>query len=314
MEEIDFLKSGNKNQKAKTSKKDVDYHNPKEEKPKKEKKKKEKKGIFSSLFKPKKEKPEPKKKEAPTPVGLTPEEKEKISEILKEVEAKPKTKSKKVIIPPEKLEKKEEKKEEVEETIEKIKNGEIPLNAVDVNLIPKELLAELKPEKKIINLVWIGFATSLLVVIVYATLFYLQSTYLTKTEINHQKMEELEDDIISYRPLQKQVEGYNESITRINQLLEQHIYWSVFFEMLQEYTLPNVSFASLSGGTDGTFTITANAPDYATITNQIEVLKQAENFVKNIEVTSATATVEEEVIKSVNFNITLQVNPDIFVI
>ena len=58
--------------------------------------------------------------------------------------------------------------------------------------------------------------------------------------------------------------------------------------------------------------MTARAPDYKTITNQIQVFKQASEFIESVEVNSATANLEESEITSVNFSITIQVKPEIF--
>ena len=217
-------------------------------------------------------------------------------------------------LPPKKTKKtKGPKQEELEQTVEKIKNGEIPIEALDVNLIPKDLLHELKPERKFINLFWIGLATCLVVLIVYGALFYMQSFYLKQTEVNHQKIEELEDEIVAYTPLKEQVDKYNTQINDINSLLERHIYWNVFFQLLEENILPEVILTNITGSVDGPFTLTAQAPDYKTITSQVAVFEQADNFINKVEVSSATATLEEEEMSHVTFSATIHVVPEIFI-
>ncbi|MBU0731880.1 hypothetical protein KKC88_03315 [Patescibacteria group bacterium] len=323
---------------------------PKKKKPQKTKKKKEdkpeknkeeKKGFFSGLFKSKKkeEKPKANRTEGPEmqepdepeePEVLPPlklEEKDALDKIISE-ETKPLEPSPLIPEKPRPVPTPEPKPiprpvpkpapvplaPELEQTVEKIKNGEIPLEAIDVNLIPKEMLQELKPEKKLINLLWIGLATSLILMVIYAGVFYLQSFYLKQAQINQEKVEALEDDIIAYKPLQEEIIDYNQKIEDINKLLKRHIYWNVFFQLLEENILPTVKLTSMSGGITEPFTIVAEAPDFKTVTSQIEVFEQAKSFIKNVEVNSATATPSEDgQAGTVTFTATITVEPGIFI-
>jgi len=216
------------------------------------------------------------------------------------------TASKKEIVLPPVVVHKENLKSLAPQDAMKIKKGELSSSFLDVNLIPDKLIAGLSPITKIRRIIWAGIASLVFILIISAGILAYQ-TYLINQVISTQReIKNVEDEIITYVPWQKDAVAFNQQIDGITKLLDRHIYWTEFFSFLEQNTLPNVHYANLSVDTSGVFTLAATAPDYGTVSKQIAVFKQSDIITK-VSVVGATDNGTQ-----INFNISLTVTPSIF--
>ena len=100
-------------------------------------------------------------------------------------------------------------------------------------------------------------------------------------------------------------------VDEIETLLNKHVYWTKFFEKLEENTLPNVKFTGFAGTLGSDITLQAIAPDYQTVSKQWIHLQNADDFVKKVTIGGATLSVSENDI-DVSFSLTLDFVEDIF--
>jgi len=186
-----------------------------------------------------------------------------------------------------------------------------------VNLLPHKLAKRDSPDD-----FWRGFMLWQLTALVLISLGYggmITAKYylVQKTQNVQRQIEAVNQEINSYADLQTEVAVLDQRAQAIQGLLSQHIYWTNFFQQLAEYTLPQVNYTSFSGAKDGIISLTATAPDYQSISQQIAVFKNQWSAVQGIYTDSAqslrssvnTNTTATEA--KIQFTLNLQIDPKI---
>lgn len=198
----------------------------------------------------------------------------------------------------------------------------------DVNLVPDDLMDELNPKKKILLIVYFTIIFCLIVALMYTAIYIYKRTIINRvTDLNIQ-IEEVNKEISKISTVKKEVEQINNAINDVDSILDTHVYWSQFFEFLEENTISDVYYTSFNGTISGNIVLNAIGRNFKNVSQQIEVFKQADEYVKDVQVDSAQkvqigitrANAEEledgeeemEMHDAVSFNITLIVLPDIF--
>jgi Tfp pilus assembly protein PilN len=156
----------------------------------------------------------------------------------------------------------------------------------------------------------------LLVVIgmVYGYMFYRQSQIQGKIEDVLDEISVVEREITGFQDIRAQAQALREKVDSVNQLLDNHVYWSQFLSYLEKYTIEDVYYSNLSGNTNGKITLTATARDLTALANQYTIFQNATDFVEEVEIeTAVTEAVEEESESTkIGFSIALEINQDIF--
>jgi len=103
---------------------------------------------------------------------------------------------------------------------------------------------------------------------------------------------------------------WNKQLVSASQVLDKHVRWTRFFNLLESKTMPTVSYLSLSGDSElGTVTLDALAKSYRDVAEQIVIFRN-EPSIMDVRTTSAAAKINEagEVV-GVAFNVVLKVDP-----
>ncbi|MFA5069867.1 MAG: hypothetical protein WC528_01160 [Patescibacteria group bacterium] len=192
-----------------------------------------------------------------------------------------------------------------------------------VNLLPEELIGQEAPRQKLIVMSVSFLAAVMLIALVYYVLLFYQSSIETKTaEVKTQKIE-VTGEISKYENLQKESIAFKGKIDAVSDLLDTHIYWTKFFEKLENNTLPDVYYSGVFNASNSTvLSLKAVAPDFETVAKQLLVFQNATDFATAAEITSArrvAATSSSSVLapgvviaSQVEFDIDLVLNPAIF--
>lgn len=220
---------------------------------------------------------------------------------------------------PIKLEEKPKKIETEKKVDEPVKNGgkfHQPLPRIrakfldndGVDLIPAS--ARIRSWSQMDTLLFITAICALLVVgSFYGVIFY-QKEQIKKIQLgSNQQIGDIEREILSFNDLNKEITELGNQIKIANSALNEHIYWTNFFALLEKYTASEVYYKGFTSGNNGGLTLTAIGTDYQSVARQLKVLEQenAKEFVRSAEITSARASD-----LGVEFNITLVLNPKLF--
>lgn len=193
-------------------------------------------------------------------------------------------------------------------------NPEIPHpNVVTLNLLPNAILRSASHQSPLVSLLRVGTLSMLCLTAVYLTMVCYQAFYVWRTQAAVQQLHSLDSTILGYRGLQSEINASSNTLTAVQTMLDEHVYWTQWFSYLERSTLQSVYYTNFSGSTNGTMNLQAIAPDFATVAQQI-ALFQSLPEVTAVEVNTATrsgsldATTEAG---TVQFSVSLQVDPAI---
>ncbi len=108
---------------------------------------------------------------------------------------------------------------------------------------------------------------------------------------------------------------YKKKLELANNLLDNHIYWTNFFNFLEEQTFSDVYYVNFKGNTGGQYTISAQVKDVAMINSQVQRMKDSE-IVKDIKVqrvANPPKESEEESEERATFDLILSIDPQLFI-
>lgn len=181
-------------------------------------------------------------------------------------------------------------------------------SAPEVTLMPEELpiTKRMIQERILILLAVIVFSVLVVFMVwVWATWRF----EVVQGEINRIKtdMATTEAQIISYNDLIKEVRALEQKAERISDLLNNHIYWTKFFKLLETYTIPDVYYGDFNGDTSGKIILPSVGRNLIAAARQLIALSNAPDFVQTVTITDLTGGM-----KGVTFNTNLILVPEVF--
>ncbi len=185
----------------------------------------------------------------------------------------------------------------------------------DVNLIPREMIAqrELAVPRRIT-----ASSIIMLIGIVVGVLSYLgalafHKSIFSKADALAVQISSVDAAITQQQALLKDASQLQERLQSIGALLDNHMYWTQFFENLEEVTHEDVYFAGFSMAGTESLSLSGYAPSYSVVAEQLVALQQADEFIAKAVINSAQATAGEEVEDfTVSFRVDLMLVPGIF--
>jgi len=92
-------------------------------------------------------------------------------------------------------------------------------------------------------------------------------------------------------------------------LLDEHIYWSNFFEFLENYTTQDVYFFDFSGDDKGDYSLNGRARDFNALAEQVKIMRLSEDVKEVFTQGGAFFNSDPE---GINFDLSLIINREIF--
>jgi len=185
----------------------------------------------------------------------------------------------------------------------------------NVNLIPQELLGETTGRfgGEIAAIVLTVVICVLVVGAGYGTLFFLERD-IEKTLIDRQaELDGLTKQIGDYIVREKENNSLADRVAAIKNILDEKIFWSKFFGLLEKYTLDGIYFTNLTADTSGTLTLPGVADNYHLLSQELAVLRDASEFVKDARVTNAQLYSADKIgVLGVSFQLRLVLNDQVF--
>ncbi|MCF7795476.1 hypothetical protein K9M42_00050 [Patescibacteria group bacterium] len=180
-----------------------------------------------------------------------------------------------------------EKKEEEEEEVNFIKENE--KDKIEINLIPDNVSTIPVQINKMIKCGFIfGFSITIIFLVYLGIYLYGQSSEKRVEDIRAENTR-LEQQYKSYKESLDDIKNTKQNLDEIIKLLDSHIYWTKFFNLLEENTIPEVFYYNFTGDTSGQMTLNAITDSYLSVSKQMIAFKNAENFVDSISVNDASA-------------------------
>lgn len=205
-----------------------------------------------------------------------------------------------------KLPEEKKKKEDEEKKAEGIRG---------VNLLPEEFSTKVDFRGRGILLGLTVGATVVLVGLLYGGLLLYESGIANRTREATDTRRAIEAEIEALGTEQDASIAFEAKLTLAEALLDQHVYWTKFFRLLEEYTVEDVYFnGSLLLSAPGHFTLAATGRDYASVARQLLSFRRAiENgeLLSNVEITDASQSQDTNGVTATTFTVELDLLPNV---
>lgn len=202
-----------------------------------------------------------------------------ISETLEKTEKKPKTKEKEPIV-------------EIIEKQEKLKKDKKEKKPKEIETEPKGLDISLMSERavvipRVIRSRFLLFLAAIIVIFTIFTVVWLYADwYFEDLSIEVHKlrgeMQLLEAESVAFLDIRNEVMDLETKAARVESILNNHIYWTKFFTLLETYTIPDIYFADFAADTSGTIHLEATGRDLISVAEQIIAFSNAPDFIKAV--------------------------------
>ncbi|RKX90929.1 MAG: hypothetical protein DRP84_12380 [Spirochaetes bacterium] len=224
----------------------------------------------------------------------------------------------------EKIEQKKKTKEKElpikKDKIEPVKLAEHQAKEVEagmrVSLIPEEFInpPEDRYAHSLLVFIFSILFTVLIIGAVYLWMVWQESKVTAETVNIDDQIVAVDKKIKDYNEIKQNAQELQNKIGAAEGLLNKHIYWTKFFDLLEQNTVQGIYYVSIAADTEGGIILSAIAEDYTTIARQLVAFNEATDFVNQAKVSSAVAqTGEEGQISGVSFNIDLQLTNNVFI-
>jgi len=130
----------------------------------------------------------------------------------------------------------------------------------------------------------------------------------TNLAVKEQKINDLTAEVAKFSALR-------DKVIMVRDILKNHIYWTNFFNFLEENTLADVYYESFKGDLSGTYDLTGTAKDFSTLTAQMKLWQNEKKYTNQTTVSdmkNTYMTIGEESTQIVQFNINLNINKEVF--
>jgi len=197
--------------------------------------------------------------------------------------------------------------------LNKKKDKIIGADILDVNLVRDEIVKFFDWQKNILILIICIFSSLFIISFIYwgisfwgSRIDYIKDPYLVQNYYKlNREVRDLNDEI-------ENILAFKKKLSIIEILLDKHIYWTNFFEFLEENTLSDVHFTRFSGGVGGSYTLSAYSNDFDAIDAQIKKFLANDN-VNNAHVDSGVVSGSGEDGVTITFSLTFSLKPSLFV-
>ena len=174
------------------------------------------------------------------------------------------------------------------------------------------------------NILFLFFGLFIVVAIIGALYSFLLVTKYNESAEGEELDREIEivnSQITVARKSLSEIDELRKKLLISNKILDKHIYWTNFFQFLEENTLENVYYLNgLSGSAEGDYSFRSVTDDYKNITEQLVVLKN-NDLVLAADVVRGSLEENEEkseddkegvLKKQIVFDLSLKLAPEIF--
>lgn len=156
--------------------------------------------------------------------------------------------------------------------------------ALDISLMPdKTVIIPRLVRSRLLILI----AFLVVILTIFILIWFYTDWYFEKKEYQVARAEReidfLEAKSRSFLKTRDQVTLLEERASRTEKILNNHVYWTKFFSLLEKYTLPDIYFGDFKANDSGQISLRAFGRDLMSIAHQIVVFSEAEDFVKEIE-------------------------------
>jgi hypothetical protein len=174
-------------------------------------------------------------------------------------------------------------------------------SSLDINLVPEELIVKKyqKNQKHIAYIVLAVIVPAMIIASIYGLIGVQQSSIEGKIAQLSQDKQGLIDFINGFQNIRQKNIRLQDKLLSLDKMLDEHVYWTKFFSLLERYTLDQVYYTEFTADTSGKFLLPAVAAidsssgasvqdqvaeSYRKAAEQMVAFQQADDFVDSVQV------------------------------
>lgn len=184
-----------------------------------------------------------------------------------------------------------------------------PSNAIKPNLIKNQEVLFFNWHENLLVLGLSLMMCCLAIGLLYVGLLIWQKERLDTSRTALENSKVIDKQIQIGEQAAKEIKVFTTKLNLVNDLLNNHIYWTNFLAFLESKTLEDVYYEKFSGDLSGEYTIPGVARNLQAITLQLEVMKTY-NKVKSLTPDTGQSSADG---KSLLFNLGMSIDPTIFI-
>lgn len=150
---------------------------------------------------------------------------------------------------------------------------EVAPRVLETNLIKGEIITFFDWHKQAVILVNAILIPVFLIGIIYFGLMYYQKQNQVKLQEQTKRFNELTAEVKQAETGLAEISGFQTRLKTVSQVFAKHIYWTNFFNFLENNTIKDVYYVGFSGDTGGSYLVEAIASSFSNIADQVNVLK-----------------------------------------
>ena len=177
-----------------------------------------------------------------------------------------------------------------------------------VDLIPTSV--KVRSWRQVSNLILLSFIGSLVIMGIFYLSLFIQERNIKVGQANRDRqISDLEVQILKFESFNRTIDVLGQDIKMTHKAINEHIYWTNFFRLLEKYTVSDVYYAGFAAGNDGALTLSATGGSYDSVAKQLKLLQQPEasEFIQEVNISGAQLANG-----GVQFSMVLVLNQDLF--
>lgn len=189
-------------------------------------------------------------------------------------------------------------------------------NVLDMNLAEGEIIYYFSWKRAAFILVSAIVMVVLVLVAASWSISWWGEERVEQNEIFTKKTQQIEGQMEEAKSEAEDLFIFKKKLELANKLMDEHIYWTSFFNYLEKNTLKDVYYTDFKGGVNGVYSMPVKTNDYSVINSQVKRLRKDENT-KRVKVREASqggqeSETEEVVGERIELNMDLEVDKQIF--
>lgn len=184
-----------------------------------------------------------------------------------------------------------------------------PYQGVKPNLIKDQGVVFFNWQEHLLILALSLVMCCLVIALVYVGLLIWHQERLENNRATIANFKVINDEIVKSETELQEVLTFNNKLSLVSSLINNHVHWTNFLFLLEETTLKDVYYDKFAGDLSGVYTIPAQSRSLEAVSLQLDVMKAYEN-VKSV---SYDTGANQGATQTVKFNLGISVDPKVFI-
>jgi len=164
-------------------------------------------------------------------------------------------------------------------------------SSIDISLMPREtiIIPRLVRSRSLLLFAFLVIIITIFILIWLYSNWYFENIK-EQVRVTQREMTLVEAQSRPYFKIRDEIANLEKQAARTEKILNEHVYWTKFFSLLEKYTLAEIYFGDFKADTKGEVKLNAVGKNLLSIAQQMVTFSEAKDFVKEIKVSEVGQT------------------------